>query len=276
MRTLICLLFVLSLVACTEKKGQKNTPLSITSSESVICPKNTAYRVIHTFVALCDNEHQGIVKVPTKIGNGKDPENNLYWGCDLGTKTFIKKHKDWKLIQTLTNPRENVLERCVFKHKTSKTVLVADAYDGEFIKKCTVDFLKSCAGDFNDFVVVDNDSIATGGDADLLTYIGHNGLMDFRLGKTYLPQKTHKREVIILGCISKRYFTPFIKPTGATPLLWTTGLMAPEAYILTAATEGWLKNEPAEAIKERAAQAYNQYQKCGIKGARNLFDTNFE
>ncbi|HST23582.1 MAG TPA: hypothetical protein VLR90_20895, partial [Blastocatellia bacterium] len=36
-------------------------------------------RVIHVLVALCDNEHQGIVPVPAKIGNGDDPQNNLYW-----------------------------------------------------------------------------------------------------------------------------------------------------------------------------------------------------
>ena len=42
---------------------------------------NGQLRTIHVFVALCDNEHQGIVPVPEKIGNGKDPANNLYWGA---------------------------------------------------------------------------------------------------------------------------------------------------------------------------------------------------
>ena len=43
--------------------------------------------VVHVTVALCDNEHQGIVPVPRAIGNGKDPRNNLYWGADYGVKT---------------------------------------------------------------------------------------------------------------------------------------------------------------------------------------------
>ncbi|HBH24362.1 MAG TPA: hypothetical protein DDY13_13175 [Cytophagales bacterium] len=38
-------------------------------------------RTIHVFVALCDNEHQGIVPVPNTLGNGKDPNSNLYWGA---------------------------------------------------------------------------------------------------------------------------------------------------------------------------------------------------
>ena len=37
-------------------------------------------RTVHVFVALADNLHQGIVPVPAKLGNGEDPEHNLYWG----------------------------------------------------------------------------------------------------------------------------------------------------------------------------------------------------
>lgn len=76
-------------------------------------------RVIHVVVALCDNEHQGIVPVPAKIGNGADPANNLYWGCGYGFKTFFKKRAEWKLLKQISNPEPDVLERLVFKHKVS-------------------------------------------------------------------------------------------------------------------------------------------------------------
>ena len=232
--------------------------------------KNSNFKIIHVFVALCDNEHQGIVKVPPKIGNGKDPENNLYWGCDLGTKTYLKKHKDWILVQTLQNPRDKVLERCIFRHKTTNVLIVADAYDGEFIKKCTSDFLQSCSGNFNDDFLIDKDSIACGGSADLLGYIGHDGLMEFRLEDKLTEHDTQQRETIILACISKSYFEPYLRQTGAKPLIWTTGLMAPEAYTLVAAIDGWIQKKDKETIREAAAQAYHKYQKCGIKAARNL------
>ncbi len=39
-----------------------------------------AVRTIHVFVALADNQNQGIVPVPAALGNGEDPERNLYWG----------------------------------------------------------------------------------------------------------------------------------------------------------------------------------------------------
>jgi len=33
--------------------------------------------VAHVIVALCDNESQGIVPVPARLGNGQDPGSNL-------------------------------------------------------------------------------------------------------------------------------------------------------------------------------------------------------
>ena len=81
--------------------------------------------------------------------------------------------------------------------------------------------------------------------------------------------------MIILACYSKSYFSPEIRKANADPLLWTTHLMAPEAYTLKAAIDGWIRDESGTQIDERAAQIYNRYQKCGLKGARNLFTTGF-
>ncbi|WP_302821838.1 hypothetical protein [Fusobacterium ulcerans] len=86
-------------------------------------------KTIHIFVALCDNKNQGIVKVPEKIGNGQDPENNLYWGCAYGIKTYFKRSKEWKLLKTEKSDSV-VLERVIFKHKTKNYYIIADAYDG--------------------------------------------------------------------------------------------------------------------------------------------------
>ena len=258
-------------LGCTEQpqnafKQKETEPIKT----DLTIKKSDKYRIIHVFVALCDNEHQGIVKVPPKIGNGKDPENNLYWGCDLGTKTFLKKHKNWKLVQTIQKQRDKVLERCIFKHKESNVYIVADAYDGEYIKKCTSDFLHSCSGNFTDFFVSDKDTIACGGSSDLLGYIGHDGLMEFKLKEKFVQKDSLKRETIILACTSKTYFEPYLRQTGATPLIWTTGLMAPEAYTLVAAIEAWIQKKDNSAIREAAAQAYNKYQNCGIRASRNL------
>ena len=54
-------------------------------------------RVVHVFVALADNQHQGIVPVPPALGNGSDPQHNLYWGAAYGVKTFFKASDEWQL-----------------------------------------------------------------------------------------------------------------------------------------------------------------------------------
>jgi hypothetical protein len=58
--------------------------------------------------------------------------------------------------------------------------------------------------------------------------------------------------------------------------VWTTGLMAPEAYTLEAAVNGWVAGKTDAETRELAAQAYSKYQKtCSIKSARNLLVTGW-
>ncbi len=234
-------------------------------------------RFIHVFVALCDNKNQGIVKVPAKIGNGQDPANNLYWGARYGVKTYFKNQQDWKLIKTEKNPSPGILERAYFSYTTFNTLLIADAYDGACIKQCTIDYLKAAAGKQDNFI----DTSAQGKvitseiNTHLICYIGHNGLMDFELETFPKEQGYFKCETILLACASRGYFKEAIAQSGATPLLWTTNLMCPEAYTLKAAIDGWLLSESPKSIQHRAAQAYASYQHCTLQSALKLLVTGW-
>ena len=79
----------------------------------------------------------------------------------------------------------------------------------------------------------------------------------------------------MLACASKQFFGTPLKPTGAEPLLWTTNLMAPEAYTLKAALDGWIAGESGDQIRRRAAEAYAQYQKISQGAALKLFTTGW-
>lgn len=236
-------------------------------------------RTIQVFVALADNKNQGIVPVAAILGDGDDPKHNLYWGSSYGVKTYFARSADWQLIASGQRPKPEILERCIFKRRSQNVYLVADAYQGKQIKQAIVDFLDSAAGGAAEDVPVKLGGEAVilkaGGGADLVAYAGHDGLMDFQL--TTLPQRKFKsgRQAIILACISKSYFSAPLHATGATPLVWTTGLMAPEAYTLKSAFDGWILHESDEQIRERAAMAYDRYQKCGLKGARRLLVTGW-
>lgn len=232
-------------------------------------------RVIHVFVALADNASQGIVPVPAAIGNGDDPAGNLYWGCDEGLKSYFKRSKAWKLVQTRAKPAPAVLERLVFRHAESGAWLVADAYRGSRIRQATVDFLSAAAGARAEATSVTRNQkfteLRAGGGAALVAYIGHDGLMDFRLAPGEAPRGEAGKAAIVLCCKSADYFEGPLREAGARPLLLTTQLMYPGSFILHAALEGWLKGEGVREIRERAAKAYAGNQGISVKSARGVF-----
>ncbi|PZR15583.1 MAG: hypothetical protein DI539_18160 [Flavobacterium psychrophilum] len=235
---------------------------------------DTLTKTIHVFVALCDNKYQGIVPVPEKIGNGQDPNSNLYWGCGYGIRTYFKKSNEWKFIESRKIDSVK-MERLIFKHITKNYYLVADAYNGKDIKQCTIDFLNSSAGKEKDTLKVGSTTIGINGNSQLLTYIGHDGLMEFTIDDTFKNTDNKKRDIILLACFSKMYFSEHLKEANVNPLVWTSGLMCPEAYTVHDAISGYLNNENNKQIQTRAAQAYNKYQKCGITAAKNLLVTGW-
>jgi hypothetical protein len=238
----------------------------------------TRIRVVHVFVALADNQHQGIVPVPAKLGNGDSPATNLYWGAAFGVKSYFRASRDWELAYAAPAPSPAVLERCVFRHRADSVYLVADAYRGSEIRQALTDFLSAAAGRDSQSLTVParNHSVTLtiGGGADLIAYVGHDVFMDFQI-QPISGASAKARPVIILACASKVFFAPYVKQAGASPLLWTTNLMAPEAYTLKAAVDGWIAGENSESIRERAAEAYNRYQHCGARAALGLFATGW-
>jgi hypothetical protein len=211
------------------------------------------------FVALADNKNQGIVPVAAVLGDGNDPARNLYWGSAYGVKTYFARSADWQMIASGQRPKPEVLERCIFKHRTQNVYLIADAYQGSKIKQAIVDFLEAAAGGETESIAVKTGTqtltLNARGGADLVAYAGHDGLMDFQLSALPHEKSKKHREAIILACISKSYFAAPLRASGATPLVWTTGLMAPEAYTLKSALDGWILHESNDQIRERAAAA---------------------
>ncbi len=228
--------------------------------------------VIHCFVALCCNLCQGIVPVPEFLGKGDDLDGNLYWGAQGGLRTFFNRNQDWSRINQYA-VNDTILERIVYHRKvqTSDVYLVADAYHGKYIDIAIDNFLQSTAGNNIIEIKLENKTIQAGGKSRLLAYIGHDGLMDRQYFKEIeKAADSGLKETIILACLSERLFNYHIERTGAYPLLWTSGLMAPEAYTLEAAIEGWVNLESSYEIRLRAAKAYDKYQHCGLDAAVNL------
>jgi len=276
----ISFLFLLTACSGNEPGSVKDTTLKTSDTtafqKAIESKKKLQAKTIHVFVALCDNKYQGIVPVPASLGNGQETKSNLYWGAAYGVKTYFNKSNEWKLVESIKNPAPNILERLLFKHKTKNIYLLADAYDGEFIKQTTIDFLLACSGKGLMTVKDNSNEIPFGGAADIIAYVGHDGLMDFPLTNEFVKQNNEPRQAIMLACKSKQYFSSHIKQTGASPLLWTTGLMAPEAYILHDGINEWIKSGSNIEVRKAAAAAYSRFQKCSIRAAENLLVSGWQ
>ncbi|HQU82665.1 MAG TPA: hypothetical protein PKY59_06060 [Pyrinomonadaceae bacterium] len=279
---IIALVLVSVLAVCGCTKAQKDNSETLTKTEqknerqAETVPKiENPGKVVHVLVALCDNENQGIVPVPAFLGDGEDPKKNLYWGAAFGVKTYFGKSRNWQKLAEIENPKENVLQRIVFKHKTQNVYLVADAYRGSKMKETIDDFFAAVSGKQRENVEINGAKLQILGSANLVAFVGHNGLMDFKLENQPKKFDDDKRDAVILACASRSYFSAPLKKTSANPLLWTSNLMAPEAYILHDALEGWVKTETDLQIQTRAAAAYSKYQKISQRSAQNLLVTGW-
>ncbi len=236
-------------------------------------------RVVHVYVALCDNDHQGIVPVGKVLGNGKDPEHNLYWGAGYGVKTFFARSADWTELAMSSAPKSPVLRRAAFISKKLATpvIVIADAYDGERIDTALADFLGAAAGKRREKITVSTFTVEAAAGADLVAWVGHDALMDFAV--TNPPKLAsgdrHPSGAIVLACMSQKYFTPVLRAAGTEALLTTTNFMAPEAYSLEAAIRSWGKGESAAAVRIAAGKAYAQYQKIADGSGIGLFANGY-
>jgi len=235
------------------------------------------FKVIHVYVALCDNESQGIVPVPTKIGNGDDPANNLYWGCTEGARSYFTQSKRWKRLSVgKVKGQPSILERLVFQHKKSRAILVVDAWRGAKIRSCLKEFLQSLSGQHYESISVKDakgiHQINIAGGADFLAYIGHNGLMEFSFPA--LPANPNRKQhvdVAVLCCQSHRFFAKHVVPAHVRPVVMTDSNMYPGAFILHDVLEGWIVKESLTKMRLRAAKAYAKNQKISTKAALTVF-----
>jgi hypothetical protein len=220
-----------------------------------------AYRTIRAFVALADNAHQGIVPVPARIGNGDDPDHNLYWGCSEGLRAYFSASRNWRRVSVQRFSRGPILERCQFRHARQNVLLVADAYRGREIRQATSDFLRAAL----------HPSAPPAASPTLVAYIGHNGLMDFACPDIGTPRAASHRPTVVLCCKSASYFEPLLRRDGARPVLTTTQLMYPGAFLLHDAVEVFLSGGDAEGMREAAAKAYARNQRISLRAARGVF-----
>ncbi len=181
---------------------------------------------------------------PNNLAMEKTIKVILYWRARYGVKSYFKfKVKHWVLVEGLDSTETSILDRVLFRHVTKDIYLLADAYDGEEIKTCIERFLESSNSQKSVSISMGSRIMQFGDDSDLIAYVGHDGLMDYDVNVTYMLRVTKQKDMMIMACYNKHFFSNETKAAEANPVLWTTHLLAPEAYSLKSAIDGWINNE---------------------------------
>ncbi|NJO89772.1 MAG: hypothetical protein HC831_13100 [Chloroflexia bacterium] len=197
--------------------------------------------VVHVFVPLCDNEHQGIVPVGKSLGDGMNLKTNLYWGAGYGIKTHFKRNPNWKLVSEQKNIDTNILERVIFEktyHPSTKVILVADAYRGDRMGACLRDYFNSLAGIRMDTIYATDSTFNLAKIRDLLIFNGHNGLMDIDM-EWIDNEDDITKDAAVISCLSANWFMERLRYLKAYPLVTTLSLLPPEAYIAEGIIDAW-------------------------------------
>jgi hypothetical protein len=216
---------------------------------------------IHVIVSLVDNVWQGIVPVPAKIGNGDDPDHNLYWGAMFGVKTFLSKAEGWQNLGCKKGVSDTILERCEFAWQDKLTV-TADAYRGRRIGQAMLDFMQQAA------------TPPSAAQREMVVFIGHDGLMDEEnqpFIQRFPKHAGHNKQAVVLACLSDEYFAGHLLAAGSKPVVTTFSFMAPEAYVLEAVARGFANQASETELRGAAATAYAQYQHISAKAGKSIF-----
>lgn len=230
--------------------------------------------VATVFVALCDNDTQGIVKVRNRrICRGDDADHNLYWASAGGLAATMKAAR-WRQVTLARFSDGPLAARAVWR----KSFLPGDAllargvrsrfdvyvvglgYRGARIREAMVDYLNAVNRD--DLALEDGAGVAlrSGGASHLVAYIGHDyfydtrdwrPLLDLAKGDSVLPKAT-----LALSCTGDRLIRPAIRRANARILLLNRTLGFPGAWAAEAAIAGLAQGQPMRAIHRAASEAF--------------------
>ena len=222
--------------------------------------------VVHIFIPLCDNENQGIVPTTASLGDGLSLRTNLYWATRTGTKRFFQNHPKWSMIFDSKDIDTNVLERVIFEREYSgtKVYLVADAYRGDRMEETVNNFLAALSNNRKDSIEVDSSLVVfAAGDADLIMFNGHNGMMDNIQLKEWKNKTNKQTDAVVNACVSADYFNKEFMEAQAYPLVRTQTLLHPGAYVLTQVIDDWVAGVEERQLCLNAGRVYCVKHDCG-------------
>jgi hypothetical protein len=241
--------------------------------------------VVEVHVPLCDNSI--IPCGNAKLGDGENPETNLYWATTPGFgRWFIRRGSGWKRVKVEGETGDkDVLAVHVYRRtvnapaawqkrgapKQFELDLVVRAWRGTAIDRALAAYAQDISGGATRTVKLDGGATLDGGSAaQLVAWVGHNRLMDLTAFDWPKPAAT-TQGTIAIECHTAAYMEESVSAQARVPLLMTRDFLFSNAAPLEAAVLAFANGGNYAAIRSDATVAYAGVQKRPVAKIAGVF-----
>ena len=243
--------------------------------------------VIQVHVPLCE---RSIIPCGNhKLGDGNNPDTNLYWSTSGGFKRWFHPRRGWKLVHTRKNPHDHILETRIWKKRISPNstwrkrgvsspfhvYVVTNAWRGTSISTAIDRYVYDLYGSQPVPIQLKSGAVVNaGGAAHIVAYVGHNGWMDippydWKHAETIGDSKI--KGTIAVACLTAAYLAAPLTNPKRVPLLMTTSLLFAGAHSFEGAVTAFAKGQSLRRIRQQAAANYAQGQGKSIRRVQGAF-----
>jgi hypothetical protein len=242
--------------------------------------------VATVYVALCDNDSQGIVPVKNRsICDGDVPMQNMYWVGD-GALAGLAKKRRWTSASRVEAPSGELLIEQIWTATARPgpklraagvvepfpVVVVGRAYRGDRIHRAFVDYLRAVHDDDASTTKLGGGELAYGGAGHLVGYVGHDYMMDVQPGSPQLREVVEAtrgdsalaKGVFALACAGDAWIRPFISRDNIYVMALNVYLAFPNAWAFDGILDGIAAHGDGAELHRAAAKGFAKGQACDL------------
>lgn len=242
--------------------------------------------VVDVHVPLCETDILACGNA--KLGDGDTPDTNLYWATTPGFgRWFDRRGGGWKraLRTTKDTGDKDILELRVYRRTLAApaswrkrgaprrfdVIVVIRAWRGSQIDRALAAYAADVSGQGTRTVTLDDDTeIAAGGAARIVSFVGHNRLMDVA-SYTWPAPGSEAKGTIAIACHTSAYMKREVSAATRVPLLMIDDYLFSNAAPLEAAVLAFAAGGGYARIRRDAATAYAAVQKREVKRVMGAF-----
>ena len=243
--------------------------------------------VVEVHVPLCDNTI--IACGNKKLGDGDNPDTNLYWSTTPGFGAwFARRGGGWTRVVARaagdTGDRD-VLALHVYRRELATPAswrkrgapkrveldIVVHGWRGSAIDRALAAFAVDVSQrGTRDIALPDGTTLAAGGAAQIVAWVGHNRLMD--LERFEWPAAGDDAQgTIAIACDTAPYLKRELSGPKRVPLLMTSDLLFANAAPLEAAVLAFVAGGGYAQIRSAATEAYAKIQNETVRHVGGVF-----